>query len=56
LSSSGIPLEIISLQLDLPQSEVEKVIEEEATADEMKVHAIKKMSEAPSLGSLQLIG
>jgi adenylate cyclase len=54
LYSSGIPLEIISLQLDLPQSEVEKVIEEEATADEMKVHAIKKMSEAPSLGSFYL--
>jgi class 3 adenylate cyclase len=54
LYSSGIPLEIISLQLDLPQSEVEKVIEEEAIADKMKVHAIKKISETPSLGSFYL--
>jgi len=54
LHSSGIPLEIISLQLDLPQSEVEKVIEEEAIADKMKVHAIKKISETPSLDSFYL--
>lgn len=52
--NSGIPLEIISLQLDLPQGEVEKVIEEEAAADEKKVDVIKKISETPSLGSFYL--
>jgi class 3 adenylate cyclase len=54
LYSSGIPLESISLQLDLPQSEVEKIIQEEAIADKKKVYAIKKISETPSLGSFYL--
>ena len=54
MHNSGIPLEIISLQLDLPQEEVEKVIKEAVAADEKKVDIIKKISETPSLGSFYL--
>lgn len=54
LYNSGIPLETISLQLDLSQNVVEKIIRESLAADEKKIHGIEKISKDPSLGSFYL--
>jgi len=54
LHNSGIPIEIISLQLDLPQEEVEKVIKDAVAANEKKVDIMKKISKTTSLGSFYL--
>ncbi|MCI0565173.1 MAG: adenylate/guanylate cyclase domain-containing protein [Nitrososphaera sp.] len=53
LYHSGIPVEIIALQMDVSQQEVDKVIEDE-TREEQKTKSARQSSEAPSLASFYL--
>src|SRR5919206_595155 len=54
LYNSGIPEEIISLQLDINQEEVSKVIENARKEEERKMVSIKQASDTPSLGSFYI--
>ena len=54
LYNSGIPEEIISLQLDINQEEVSKVIENARKEEERKRVSIKQASDTPSLGSFYI--
>lgn len=54
LHNSGIPLEIIALQIDVSQEEVNRVIASAAAEDEQKSTSAKQASEAPSMASFYL--
>lgn len=54
LHNSGIPLEIIALQIDVSQEEVNRVIATAAAEDEQKSTSAKQASEAPSMASFYL--
>lgn len=54
LHNSGIPLEIIALQIDVSQEEVNRVIASAAAEDEQKSASAKQASEAPSMASFYL--
>lgn len=54
LHNSGIPLEIIALQIDVSQEEVNRVIASAAAEDEQKSTSAKQASEAPSMTSFYL--
>lgn len=54
LHNSGIPLEIIALQIDVSQEEVNRVIASAAAEEEQKSTSAKQASEAPSMASFYL--
>jgi adenylate cyclase len=54
LHNSGIPLEIIALQIDVSQEEVDRVIASAAAEEEQKSTSAKQASEAPSMASFYL--
>ncbi len=54
LHNSGIPLEIIALQIDINQEEVNRVIASAAAEEEQKSTSAKQASEAPSMASFYL--
>jgi adenylate cyclase len=54
LYNSGISPEIISLELDVGQEEVMRVIESEANEEERRQNTVKKLSDAPLLSRLYL--
>jgi adenylate cyclase len=54
LYNSGIPADIISLQLDMSKEEVDKIIEATNIEEERKKMSIRQASDTPSLGSFYL--
>ena len=54
LYNSGIPADIISLQLDINQEEVDRIIENMIKEEERKKISIKQASDVPSLSSFYL--
>lgn len=54
LHNSGLPLEIIALQIDVSQEEVNRVIASAAAEEEQKSTSAKQASEAPSMASFYL--
>lgn len=54
LHNSGIPLEIIALQIDVSQEEVNRVIASAAAEEEQKSTSAKQASQAPSMASFYL--
>jgi class 3 adenylate cyclase len=54
LHNSGIPLEIIALQIDVSQEEVNRVIASAAAEEEQKSTSAKQAFEAPSMASFYL--
>ena len=54
LHNSGIPPEIIALQIDVSQEEVNRVIASAAAEEEQKSTSAKQASEAPSMASFYL--
>jgi hypothetical protein len=54
LYNSGINPEIISLELDVSQEEVMRVIESETNEEERKRDAVEKLSDVPLLSKLYL--
>ena len=54
LYNSGIPADIISLQLDINQEEVDRIIENMKKEEERKKLSIKQVSDVPSLSSFYL--
>jgi len=54
LYNSGISPEIISLELDVGQEEVMRVIESEANEEERRQNTVEKLSDAPLLSRLYL--
>jgi adenylate cyclase len=54
LYNSGIPSDIIALQMDINEEEVEKIIESVNKEEERKKISVKQASDTPSLGSFYL--
>jgi adenylate cyclase len=54
LYNSGIPSDIIALQMDISEEEVEKIIESINKEEERKKISVKQASDTPSLGSFYL--
>jgi adenylate cyclase len=54
LYNSGIPSDIIALQMDISEEEVEKIIESVNKEEERKKISVKQASDTPSLGSFYL--
>jgi class 3 adenylate cyclase len=54
LYNSGIPADIISLQLDINQEEVDRIIENMIKEEERKKISIRQASDVPSLSSFYL--
>ena len=54
LYNSGIPADIISLQLDMSKEEIDKIIEATNIEEERKKMSIRQASDTPSLGSFYL--
>jgi class 3 adenylate cyclase len=54
LHNSGVPSDIIALQLDISRQEVDKVIESMAAEEEQKSMSARQASETPSLASFYL--
>ena len=54
LYNSGIPADIISLQLDINQEEVDRIIENVIKEEERKKISIRQASDVPSLSSFYL--
>ena len=54
LYNSGIPADIISLQLDINQEEVDRIIENMIKEEERKKISVRQASDVPSLSSFYL--
>jgi hypothetical protein len=54
LYNSGILPDMIAMQLDITKDEVHKVVKEQASEEERKYKAVKRASNAPSVGMFYL--